>query len=150
MGLDSFKSDSTSRSTSSTSTSKKKQNNKQEVSEEDAYKVFSASDGRKKVIETEEQWSQIVDFIENEIGMSESEVVNMQPTQRHDVLHQAIIGEEGELSNDFYPTRYCMVCDDVFSFPSKWNFVKFKGQAVCRDHTVKDVWEKYNEMNELD
>lgn len=145
MGLDSFKSD----GNSGTNTSPKVDTTKEQKSIDDAYKVFTADDGRKKVFQTEESWEEAVQFIQNELDMSIQQVENMNPTQRHDILHQAIIGEEGEVSQNFYPTRECLVCGKKFSFPTNWKFSKFKGEAVCCDHSVKEVLEEYREINEL-
>lgn len=148
MGLDSFKSDST--STSSTNPSSPSvDTTTEQKSIDDAYKVFTCDDGRRKVFQTEESWNKAVDFIENELGMSIQDVENMNPTQRHDVLHQAIIGEEGKVSQNFYPTRECLVCDKKFSFPTNWKFSKFKGEAVCCDHTVQEVLKEYRKINQL-
>jgi len=149
MGLDDFKSQGSTVSQSSTSSNTSNQPQTEEKPIEDAYKVFTCDDGRKKVFQDEEEWDEAIDFIENELGVSEEKVVDMNPTQRHDVLHQAIVGERGKMSQNFYPTRQCMICDEVFSFPTKWNFSKFKGEAFCNTHTVKEVIERYREVNEL-
>lgn len=146
MGLDNFKSESASVNTSQ---SKSKSTTKEQQSVDDAYKVYTSDDGRKKVFQSEEDWNDAIDFIQEEFGISESEVEHMNATERHDILHQAIIGERGKLSQNFYPTRQCIVCDEVFSFPTKWNFSKFKGEAVCNTHTVNEVLDTYREVNEL-
>jgi len=146
MGLDNFKSGSTS---VNSSPSKNNSTTTSQKSIEDAYKVYTSDDGRKKVFQNEEDWNEAIDFIEQEFGISEAEVENMSATERHDILHQAIIGEKGNLSQNFYPTRQCIVCDEVFSFPTKWNFSKFKGEAVCNTHTVNEVLDTYREVNEL-
>lgn len=147
MGLDSFKSSSTTR-TSSNSTQNTDQEKQKSV--EDAYKVFTADDGRKKVFQTEEDWEEAVSFIENTLNLTVEEVEEMNPTERHDILHQAIMGEEDAISRDFYPTRQCMVCDETFSFPTNWNFTRFKGEVVCNTHTVDEVLEKFRKVNELE
>jgi len=145
MGLDSFKSD----DNSTTNTSPKVDTTTEQKSIDDAYKVFTSDDGRKKVFQTQEAWEDAVEFIKNELNMSIQQVENMNPTQRHDILHQAIIGEEGEVSQNFYPARECLVCGEKFSFPTNWKFSKFKGEAVCCDHSVKEVLEEYREINDI-
>jgi hypothetical protein len=144
MGLDAFKSGSTSTSNKSSTSSSSKSGKSS-----GPYKTFRASDARKKVIKTEEEWNEVVNFIETNFGISEDEVMEMDADTRHEVLHKAILGNSDADTGDFYPTRECFVCDEVFSFPTSWSFCKYEGQAVCKDHTIEEVQDAHEEMNEL-
>lgn len=155
MGLDDFASGGTktqssknSSSTSSSDSDDETQTNK--VDPEDYFKVVSAGDGRKKVFETEEDWEETKEFIEVEMSMSMGEVLNMTPDKRHQILHKAILGDAGVEIDSFYQKRDCIVCGETFVFPHNWNFDKFKGEPVCLSHTLEEVHEAYEEINELD
>lgn len=154
MGLDDFTD-----SSSNTRTNIRKKGNKQHKTknqeteneeDEDPYKVVSAGDGVKKIFPTEDDWKDTLEILEEEMGYSEWEVMNMGASQRHEVLHTAILKRNGSEGGEFSPIKHCIVCDEKFVFPNSWTFVRFKNEAVCRHHEVKEVMEEISEVNSID
>lgn len=141
----------TSTSTSNNNTSNASTSSEKESEEDDDfYKVVSCGNDRKKIFESEQQWDETVEFIEEELQMSIDEVMNMSARKRHDILHQGILKKDDEAPMSFYPIRNCIKCDTTFVFPNNWKFVKYKGEAVCPHHTISEVSEAYEDMNELE
>jgi len=145
MGLDSFKSEGTStsntqtNSTTSTST----------TSSDGYYKTFQLNDGRKKVIKTEEEWNEIVEFVETQFRITEEELLNEDSETRYDLIHKAKLGSTEADTSSFYPKRECFVCGEVFSYPTNWSFAKYEGEVVCKTHKVGEVEKVYKEANDI-
>jgi hypothetical protein len=146
MGLDNF----TTESTTNTSTSTKNNSSSSSTQSDGYYKTFSDGNGGKKVIKDKQEWKQVVSFVEKQYGMSEDELMNEPQHMRYDIIHKAMFQDTNAEPNNFYPKRECIVCDKVFSFPTSWNFTKYEGEAVCKSHTIGEIEDEYEKMNELD
>lgn len=131
----------------SNSSENSKETEEDNIDKEDFFKIVGAEGGKKKVFKTEEQWKQTVEFIENEFMMGIDRVMDMDPVKRHDILHRAILRKDKDESASFYPIRECFICDETFVFPNNWNFVNYKGESVCCDHTISEVSDKYESIN---
>lgn len=153
MGLDEFSKSST---TSNRTADKKQrefkaQDNESDKSEEEsAYKVVSTKGSLEKRFPTEEDWNKTIEVIENDMGYSEWEVMNMESSKRHQVLHNAILKKNDSDGGDYNPVKHCIICNKKFVFPSNWNFVKFRNEAVCTHHQVGDVMEEISKINSID
>lgn len=112
---------------------------------DDAYKVVECN-GRKKIFPNEDDWNETVDIIENEMHMSIAQVMSMNPSDRYNILHQAILQKNGMHSVPFHQTRDCLVCGKTFTFPNNWSFVEFRGEPVCPDHKIEQVIQSYSNI----
>lgn len=147
MGLDDF---STGQSTTSRSTTRNRSSQTSSQSEDDEpFKVVSGNRGREKVFPTEEDWEKTKEFIEDEMGKNANEVLNMNPSDRHDILHQAILRINGADRAPFHTTNECIVCGKVFTFPGNWNFTRLRGEAVCNDHTIDETMKAIGAVNAI-
>jgi len=152
MGLEEFTS-----STQGTSTTTPQQTTQQQTTQteeeeegrEEPFKKVSGNRGRHKVFQTEKDWQEAVDFIEDQLGMSVDEVLDMSASDRYQILHQAILQKENLDDLNFHPTRECLVCGERFVFPSNWNFTRLKGEAVCNNHTAREVMREVGAVNAL-
>ena len=157
MGLDDFKSSgklNTGR-TATKDVDKEKQeeqnndNNKKSKNDE-PFKVVSTNSGLEKVFPEREDWEETLDIIEDEMNYTIDRVMNMESSKRHDVLHNAILKRNNSGGGEYSPTKQCVLCGEEFVFPSKWNFVKFRKEAVCKSHEVKKVMAAISEINSTD
>lgn len=146
MGLESF---STGGSTSTQTTSRQSQSQSQSSSSDDTepFKVVSGDKDRKKVFRTEEEWEETVAFLQEQMGLSADEVLNKRPSERYELLHQAILKVGEDENVPFHPTDQCVVCNEQFTFPNKWNFTRIKGEAVCNEHKIGEVVEAIREVS---
>lgn len=148
MGLDQFSSgESTAKNTRSTGTEQQETEEQNDL--DDAFKIISGDRGREKVFHTEEDWQETKEFIESEMGLSMNQVMNMSASDRHDILHQAILGREGLSDESIKHTKECVVCGETFVFPKNWRFERIKGEAVCEDHTIAEAMEAIHEVNNI-
>lgn len=147
MGLDSFNTggSTTSRSTNSQTNTQQKQDDE----DDEPFKVVNGDRGRQKVFPTEEDWEETVEFIEEEMNMTEGEVMNMSAGDRHEILHKAILQHEGDTPGGFRPTKECIVCGQDFVFPKNWNFTRIMGEASCNHHEIGEVMEAVSEVNQI-
>lgn len=147
MGLESF---STGNTTSTSRSTKQSNNQKQQQTEDDEpFKTVTGDRGRKKVFPTEEDWNETVEFIEQQMGMTVGEVLNMKAGDRYQILHQAILKKNGSEATPFHPTKECIVCGKQFVFPKTWNFVRVQGEVSCPDHKIDKVMEEVGAVNAL-
>lgn len=153
MGLDEFTSGSTATASTTTTQTQSPANQEEESdnqpTEDDGYFKVVGKQGKRKVFETEEDWEEAAEFMREEMELNPNEVLNMPASKRHDILHRAILQLDSMDKEPFHPTRTCIVCDETFTFPSNWNFTRFKGEPVCNDHEIKDVVQSYEQMNAL-
>jgi|APHM01.1.fsa_nt_gi hypothetical protein len=127
----------------------KQEENKKSKTDE-PYKVVGTDSRLAKVFPTKEDWDETLDVIQNEMDYTIDQVMNMESNKRHDVLHNAILKRNGSEGGEYAPTKRCIVCNEEFVFPSKWNFVRFKNEAVCKSHQVKVVMEEISRINSID
>lgn len=152
MGLDSFmdgnsQAGTNSKSSSGGSGSSSKNSSSRRSS--GPYKVIGFG-WKKKIIDTEEEWDEIVEYIEGELGYNINTVMHWSNDQRHDFLHRAILGKNGSLETcNVEMERVCMVCEHQFIFPTDWEFLEYEEEAVCPNHTYDEVIDAYEEMNAL-
>lgn len=144
MGLEEFSSPGSKNTQPTTST---QQEQPEEKSKEDSFKVVECDRGREKVFPTEEDWEETVSYIEEEMMMSIDEVLNMRPSDRFQILHQAILKKNGYSEQEMHPKQDCVVCGERFVFPSNWNFTRIKGEAVCNDHSIGETMASIKQVN---
>jgi len=148
MGLDNFTSGSVSNSTIS-NISKNANNDSTENQKEDTepFKIVGGDREREKVFQTEEDWKQTKEFIEDEMDLDIGVVMDMEPGRRHEILHKAILGISGKENPPFHCTDECIVCGEDFVYPRNWNFTRLKGEAICNDHSIGEAVEKISSVN---
>jgi hypothetical protein len=129
---------------------KDKNDNGKKSKDDEPFKVVRTNSGLEKVFPKREDWEETLDIIENEMNYTVNSVMNMESNKRHDVLHNAILKRNNSEGGEYSPTKQCILCGEKFVFPSKWNFVKFRKEAVCKSHEVKKVMAAISEINSTD
>lgn len=147
MGLEDFSTGNTTKSRSTTNKSTQKKDRQSE--DDEPFKVITCDKGRKKVFPTEDDWNETVQFIEDQMGMSISEVLNRSPENKYQLLHKAILKQNGSEGTPFHPTNQCIVCGEDFVFPESWNFTRIRGEAVCNDHDIGEAIEAIGAVNAI-
>lgn len=116
----------TNRSSSSTG------NNDQE--QQQFHKVVGNPPNQKKF--TEEQWEKVKRVVDREMGLNIQEVVNNTPAEkRYDILHEAILFDEGEVEAeemDNYSDERCVICGNATGAHG----AVISGESVHVHHTV--------------
>jgi hypothetical protein len=146
MGLEDFSTE----SSSSSSTTGARSGTEKSEEDNKPFKTVSSSDGLQKVFPTEDSWEKTMEIVKEEVGCTEWELMNMESRKRHQVLHNAILKKNGQEGAEYSPVKHCLVCGEKFVFPSEWDFVRFKNEAVCPDHKIKDVMEEISAVNATD
>lgn len=121
------------------STSGVPQNSNQKQDDQEIVKTFGKPPHRKEF--TQKQWDKVQRVVHNEFGMSIGEVISSPEEERYELLHEAIMFNEG--SGDNSPnvsTVRCAYCGDACD----GTHVVLEGKKFCVHHTVAQAETELN------
>lgn len=152
MGLDSFKSDDSSWGSGGGSNGKTGGN--KDVNTDNSHTAYRIIwngeqtipiEDNEVVIQTEEEWNKIEEFINKSMDISTDEFESMSKKRKYSIVKNAVDTinkhERGEVAEE----KDCMVCGETFRFPGNWNFIEFDDFLCCPNHTVEEVMEQYED-----
>jgi len=145
MGLEQFESDtSTNRSGSKSRSTSKSQwyiclwNGKE-----------SLSDGYEEITITDKQlWNDIIEFIEENFDLTKDELMELPKINRYEIVKNT---RKRLMDTEYVKrelTEECFVCGKEFEFPHNWDFIEFKSKPSCPRHTMGELQNKHEEVEE--
>lgn len=156
MGLESFTSDdSTGDWNSGGGNSNNKSKNANHGNEHNAFKIIWNGkntipiEQNEIVIQTKEEWTKILDFINNSMGISDSAFNSKPKERRYEIVEDAVTAINKTDRDVYSQTEECHVCGEVFKFPEDWNFIEIDGIIVCPSHKVGEALKECEEMGEV-
>lgn len=87
---------------------------------------------------SKQEWEEVIDAIENEMGLSISEVMNWHPKRQQEVLHKArlMASSEGTWTENVLDREtICIVCGHDCTHDG----VVIEGEKVCKSHSANEV-----------
>lgn len=147
MGLESFTSEESSSNYSSSGRSKTKTRNEWYICLWNGKE--SLSEGYKEItIEDKDKWNKIIDFIEEEFGITEDELMELSHQERFELVNNTKRKLFFDSTANINQKRECIVCGTEFIFPQNWDFLEYEGDASCRDHTIREIKDALEEEEE--
>lgn len=116
----------------------------------DHFKVIKCDRQRKIEVPSEDVWDSIVAVVENEMWLDIDEVLDMEDSHTFQIIHQASLSVLGYDIQTSYPKKECLVCGETYVFPHDWDFTRVRGEVSCNYHSMSEVVEKIERVNQLD
>lgn len=153
MGLESFKSDDSNWSSSSNSGGGNKSTHASDHDDaHEAYKIVWNGkntlpiEDNEIVIETRELWTDVLEFINKNMGIGDSEFNSKSKKRQYEIVSNALDVIQDNSHNPYGQDKECDVCGNEFTFPHDWDFVEFDELMCCPSHTIEEVMNVHTEM----